>query len=141
MDALAAMQDAIGQGAQVASASAPHPPAAANDVATSSATPAAPPGPPAGAADKMCKWWAKGFCARGDECWFKHGLVTHASNNRRQPRLSPEAPVFQPAATPIPPTDTTAGPSSDAILAATEEQPACGICFDETPASYGLLGA
>lgn len=101
----------------------------------------------------MCKWWAQGFCARGEECWFKHGVVADppprdplALTARRARRLSASARVFQPAAaaaatTDVPTNETVPSPpiSPDLILEPTEEQPQCHICLHDTPATYGLL--
>lgn len=65
---------------------------------------------------KVCKFYASGFCKRGDRCWFRHaGSVSAAS-------------VFD-----VPPTNTQASETE-----ITDEDDICCIC-QEKPVTYGLL--
>ena len=63
---------------------------------------------------KTCLFYARGYCRRGHECWFKHI----------------DADVVEGT-----PTTRQAGRTLVA-----DEGPQCGICFEEKPALYGLLG-
>ncbi|KAF8511846.1 hypothetical protein BU17DRAFT_54356 [Hysterangium stoloniferum] len=58
--------------------------------------------------NKTCRFFERGYCKRGSECWFKHV----------EPEGVENAEVHKPL---------------------DEEDVACGICFDDKPALYGLL--
>ncbi|GJJ11358.1 hypothetical protein Clacol_005590 [Clathrus columnatus] len=75
--------------------------------------------------NKTCRYFSQGFCKRGRECWYKHiepkvgesststTTSQHSSSGSKQ-KLSEQE-------------------SSE------DEDLACGICFEEKPAIYGLL--
>ncbi|KAF8957455.1 glucanotransferase domain of glycogen debranching enzyme-domain-containing protein [Flammula alnicola] len=64
---------------------------------------------------KRCRFYAQGFCKRGDKCWFLH------TDEKEKDRDKGKASV--------------PGPSSELE----EEDDLCSICF-EKPTTYGLLG-
>lgn len=62
--------------------------------------------------NKTCKFYAAGYCRRGDQCWFQH-VIPSTSNGR--------------------PEEVVALPANE------EEDHLCCICY-EKPITYGLLG-
>lgn len=68
---------------------------------------------------KTCRFYAAGYCRRGDDCWFLHvsGDDTPASGSRSSKRDAHDAPE----------------------ASADEEENLCSICM-EKPVTFGLLG-
>ncbi|EJF64258.1 hypothetical protein DICSQDRAFT_53855 [Dichomitus squalens LYAD-421 SS1] len=58
---------------------------------------------------KLCRFYAAGFCRRGDQCWFKHVDSATPGSSSREPPSDPH-----------------------------EEEYLCSICYDK-PTTYGLL--
>ncbi|KIM83042.1 hypothetical protein PILCRDRAFT_819832 [Piloderma croceum F 1598] len=59
---------------------------------------------------KPCRFYAKGYCRRGDECWFRHNIIPESSTSQQKDEVS----------------DSSA---ADDV---------CNICL-EKPTTYGLL--
>ncbi|OAX81528.1 hypothetical protein ACJ72_04136 [Emergomyces africanus] len=91
-----------------------------------------------------CKWWKRGHCFRGDQCYFRHDDAV-AGVDKPLPRRRPEAgataansctvagaPAASESAAEHAPPSATNPPNSKT----SEEQ--CGICM-ETPTIFGLL--
>jgi E3 ubiquitin-protein ligase makorin len=91
-------------------------------------------------AEVDCRWWIRGYCARGGACYFKHDAAMFAAEMRQDQSTSASSSI-QPARTPA----NNAGEGIDAIqthlwllLTFIAVSQTCAICF-ERPDTYGLL--
>ncbi|PGH11023.1 hypothetical protein AJ80_07299 [Polytolypa hystricis UAMH7299] len=79
-----------------------------------------------------CKWWKKGYCFRGTDCYFRHDPAVAGVD---KPGAHAAAMSRQPSST-SPSTSTPSPAAADPPPAVAREQ--CGICL-EVPTTYGLL--
>lgn len=113
--------------------------ASSSSSTAASSTSPAPVRPPPNAKTKPCKWWLKGYCARGDNCWFLH--PRGGGHNAPSNPLRASATPFQPSISPLSEAEAVPPPATttvSAVITPPDEAPPCSICF-EIPASYGLL--
>ncbi len=106
---------------------------------------------------RPCKWFAAGWCRRGDTCWFSHDTTLLADEPGPQARLgtvSPRATERRPSAgagndEPLaesnpaeaasrPTRDETAAPEADSV-AADAPDTECPICTEPFAGLFGLM--